>query len=854
MTNFKDTTLWQGAFQQSRSDAGVKEQEFFRVNLDAMRDRVIPIVDRVMRDMPGYTVHDITHLDALWETASLLAPHGSILNPPEAFVFGGAVLLHDAAMTLAAYPDGIDELRQTNLWLDAVALHCGENPIEHQESEILCDVLRLLHAPTAERLALQCWEEPNHRGSRSSEKYYLIENGDLRQFYGRTIGQIAHSHWWPIGKVERELCKILGGMPPHTLNEVDLLKIAALLRVADAIHLDRRRAPPFVRALDRPRGVSDFHWKFQGSLAFPRVVDDALQFTSGQACPIEDADSWWLGFDALSLADRELRDTDLLLRDTNRLGLRARRVKGVTSAIDLAVDIPVSGWKPVNSQLHVSDLPSVVQSLGGSNLYANDSRVPLRELLQNGVDAILARRSMLGSSNWGSITVSLNERVDGIWLEVVDDGVGMSERVLTTHLLDFGATFWRSPAIMEEFPGLAHRKSDFVGRFGVGFFSVFMLGDVVRVTTRRYDSGQKEALRLEFTKGLASRPILSDAIGNSVPINGGTKVEVKLFHDPRDEGYFDFKLGNRKEAPLATSAKLDAGNRANSLTEMVSQIAPTCEVTINVQYQDKQETAIVAGDWLSAPPKSIAGRFRNSRYTRIPMDAVKNMRTIVEGDGRIVGRASLLPSISAERVGSITSGGFRVQAIPHILGAVVGEVDNVARNAGSLGVSKEALREWAKKQVKLVSRSNYPDDFKSLCAEIVLECGAPVGALPIVRRDQQWIGKSDLRKIFKELEEISVHIGDIDYNDEDEVSLSAFEEDFVEDKSVFIIPTLSTSLLSTGFGSIFGTGSRQSRLSIQFESLVSSAWAAKQQKSFDVRTVGEVGFDEIIRTVVVYKR
>ena len=70
-------------------------------------------------------------------------------------------------------------------------------------------------------------------------------------------------------------------MTPNTQLTVDLLKIAGLLRVADALHLDRRRAPPFVRALDRPGGVSALHWAFQSKLAFPHLDDDAVIFTAG---------------------------------------------------------------------------------------------------------------------------------------------------------------------------------------------------------------------------------------------------------------------------------------------------------------------------------------------------------------------------------------------------------------------------------------------------------------------------------------------------------------------------------------------------------------------------------------------
>jgi hypothetical protein len=48
---------------------------------------------------------------------SLLAGQNFDLNPPEAFVFGAAILLHDAGMTQAAtpFPEGFDiELEKTS--------------------------------------------------------------------------------------------------------------------------------------------------------------------------------------------------------------------------------------------------------------------------------------------------------------------------------------------------------------------------------------------------------------------------------------------------------------------------------------------------------------------------------------------------------------------------------------------------------------------------------------------------------------------------------------------------------------------------------------------------------------------
>jgi len=79
-----------------------------------MRGKVGLLVAQIAAAIPGLTVHDLTHLDALWETASLVSEGAITLSPAETFVFGASILLHDSAMSLAAYPHGLDDLKQTN--------------------------------------------------------------------------------------------------------------------------------------------------------------------------------------------------------------------------------------------------------------------------------------------------------------------------------------------------------------------------------------------------------------------------------------------------------------------------------------------------------------------------------------------------------------------------------------------------------------------------------------------------------------------------------------------------------------------------------------------------------------------
>lgn len=349
------------------------------------RERAAGLARQIEQDLPDFTVHDVTHLDALWSLADLIAGPEVSLNPAEGFVLGGAILLHDLGMSVAAYPHGIDNLQNHAMWADTVAAVLRENlgrtpkqkeiasPGKEATRIATQKLLRELHAQRANQLASMSW-----RDFATGETYHLLEEQDIRQGYGTVIGKIAHSHWLPVSDLSDEFPEVmgpLGSLPSHWT--IDPLKLACLLRTADAAHLDERRAPRFLRTLRNPTGIAAQHWSFQAKLKQPTRQPDRLLFTAHTPFGPSDADAWWLCFDALRAVDRELRDVDDLLADLGRQRLAAAGVRGVDSAKRLARLVPTNDWLPIDASVQITDVQALIRNLGGESLYGNNRTIPL---------------------------------------------------------------------------------------------------------------------------------------------------------------------------------------------------------------------------------------------------------------------------------------------------------------------------------------------------------------------------------------------------------------------------------------------------------------------------------------------
>jgi molecular chaperone HtpG len=110
-----------------------------------------------------------------------------------------------------------------------------------------------------------------------------------------------------------------------------------------------------------------------------------------------------------------------------------------------------------------------------SHLYSRPE-VFVRELLQNAVDAITARQQ-LTPEHAGEITLAITTpRGKPPTLEVADNGIGLTEDEIHRFLATVGETSKRDAD--------GRRTGDFLGQFGIGLLSCFVVCDEIVVVTK----------------------------------------------------------------------------------------------------------------------------------------------------------------------------------------------------------------------------------------------------------------------------------------------------------------------------------------------------------------------------------
>lgn len=124
----------------------------------------------------------------------------------------------------------------------------------------------------------------------------------------------------------------------------------------------------------------------------------------------------------------------------------------------------------------------------------SDNEIFLRELVSNAVDATqkLKRLSSLGEykGEVGEVRVSVSLDKEAKTITISDMGIGMTAEEIKKYINQ--VAFSGATEFMEKFKE-AKDANEIIGKFGLGFYSAFMVADKVEINTLSYQDGSQPA-------------------------------------------------------------------------------------------------------------------------------------------------------------------------------------------------------------------------------------------------------------------------------------------------------------------------------------------------------------------------
>jgi molecular chaperone HtpG len=513
---------------------------------------------------PEYTDHGPKHLtDTLATCSAIIRDEAwSVISPADMAVLILAVLLHDCAMHLSedgfislvkpgnhrAVIDLLGDAPWTTLWVDFLgeasrfdakklfALFGDSEPARNPGSDpkawtlrdrlLIGEFLRRHHARLAHEAAI--WGVPG-----PTDKQLTLK--EAPRDVAHIAGLIARSHGQSIRSCLPYLRERYDIREYKGIHSVFLMTI---VRIADYLQVHSDRAPSQILSIRQLRSpVSRGEWKAHDSIRDIRNTHEDPEAVFVDAIP-SDVKTYLKLKNLLGAIQDELDGSWAALGEVygryeklNPLGLGLRRVRSNLDD-DQAFAKTVS-YVPRKAAFEAADADLL--NLLVEPLYGHRPEIGIRELIQNSVDACRELQDHLAQQANPSVpeltvqdaqvvvTLEESEAKGKGWLEVSDQGIGMTPDVLRNYFLKAGASFRRSDAWRRSHEDKSGKSRVLrSGRFGIGVLASFLLGDEVEVSTRHVNAPADDGIK--FTGSIDSSEIELRRFARPV----GTTIRIRI--------------------------------------------------------------------------------------------------------------------------------------------------------------------------------------------------------------------------------------------------------------------------------------------------------------------------------------
>lgn len=164
-----------------------------------------------------------------------------------------------------------------------------------------------------------------------------------------------------------------------------------------------------------------------------------------------------------------------------------------------------------------ANIPAIIHLLIGQALY-KDENIYIRELLQNAFDACVRRFGVINRE--AAIRVFLNS--EGRFIDFEDNGCGMTMADLQSSFSVIGKDFDQLTRTQE-----APQNVDVIGRFGIGFISVFMVSQRIEISTT---STAGDSVHCTITDVAKPFEFHKESHVGRISSEAGTTIRVYLKH------------------------------------------------------------------------------------------------------------------------------------------------------------------------------------------------------------------------------------------------------------------------------------------------------------------------------------
>jgi hypothetical protein len=534
----QETKLWKRLEKKISTEGDLAKR--LAANLPQICDEASNRAKRFAGLHPPYTLHDEVHFLRVAELIGYLIPDEVELNSVELALLILSAHFHDQGMVL-------EDAELTTLESDPqFQLFKNNWIVEHPNYREISQ--RSIDSRLSDDERKKCRDLENELSSALFTDYVRITHGKRSaQFVGQQynhdkrlevlgvnfashLARLCISHTIPVDELSPQLKLAYDeSVGPLTVNMVYL---AIALRLADLLDFDRERTPDeLFRTIHFTSSISLLEWAKHRAVEGWVISPKQIRFTVNCTHP--------------AYHRAILRFMDYIDAELSSIHSALRSFPAAVSKyiLPLPEKVDRSRIQAKDDAYEYHDLEftlsrdEIVKLLMTESLYQSPS-LCVRELLQNSLDALRHRRALLKRDekvDWTEGKVFMEHALDASGREVlrcIDNGIGMDEEIITRFLVRAGRSYYRSPEFELERASLAVAKADFdpCARFGIGFMSCFMLGDEIKILTRRYYGTHKpigKPLEVEI-HGLSGLVVIrrgkdDQPIGTTVEIRGRVK-------------------------------------------------------------------------------------------------------------------------------------------------------------------------------------------------------------------------------------------------------------------------------------------------------------------------------------------